>query len=62
MAELAPPSMEINTVPGQKVQYEGKTYLRIPKLLFPTEKHGTELVTPLMRDMMDILAKPSTRR
>ena len=43
---------EINTVPGLQVQYEGKTYLRIPKLLFPTEEHGTELVTPLMRDMM----------
>ncbi len=52
MALLAPPGMEFNTVPGKKVQYNGDTYLRIPKLSFPTEKHGTQRVTPLMRDMM----------
>jgi hypothetical protein len=50
-AVMASPAMEFNTVPGLQISYGGKTYLRIPKLLFPTEKHGSDLVTPLMQDI-----------
>ena len=48
-------AMEFATVPGLQASYGGKTYLRIPKLLFPTQPHDTaapQLVTPLMQDIM----------
>jgi hypothetical protein len=51
MAIMASPAMEFNTVPGLRVDYEGSTYLRIPRLFFPTETQGGKLVTPLMQDV-----------
>jgi hypothetical protein len=46
--------MEFGAVPGLQASYGGKTYLRIPKLLFPTLPHEPhpQLVTPLMQDIM----------
>jgi hypothetical protein len=55
MASMGSPAMEFNTVPGLQASYGGKTYVRIPKLLFPTQPHDTaapQLVTPLMQDIM----------
>jgi hypothetical protein len=54
MASMASPAMEFNTVPGLQASYGGKTYVRIPKLLFPTQPHqnaAPQLVTPLMQDI-----------
>ena len=46
--------MEFGNVRGLQASYGGKTYLRIPKLLFPTQPHEPhpQLVTPLMQDIM----------
>jgi len=52
MGVMGSAAMEFNVVPGLQASHEGKTYLRIPKLAFPTEQHGSDLVTPLMQDMM----------
>jgi hypothetical protein len=53
MASMGSPAMEFNTVPGLQASYGGKTYVRIPKLLFPTQPHenAPQLVTPLMQDI-----------
>jgi hypothetical protein len=65
MGLMGSADMEFGNVPGLQASYGGKTYLRIPKLLFPTELHGRympttdheptaapQLVTPLMQDIM----------
>jgi hypothetical protein len=54
MGLMGSAAMEFATVPGLQASYGGKTYLRIPKLLFPTQPHDTaapQLVTPLMQDI-----------
>jgi hypothetical protein len=53
MGSMGSAAMEFGTVPGLQAKANGgKTYLRIPKLLFPTEQHGSQLVTPLMQDVL----------
>src|SRR4051812_15121214 len=51
IASMTSGAMEFNTVPGLQASLDGKTYLRIPKLLFPTEPYKGQRVTPLMQDI-----------
>src|SRR3954451_1265975 len=51
-------AMEFGIVPGLQANFGRETYLRIPKLLFPTEPYNGpkeelkgKLVTPLMQDV-----------